>query len=184
MNVLLLFAYNLILFSQLIQIVFELIFIIHKQSIFTVYPFVQLWFFILKLRFLLLKLTYPLLQLTYLLIFLTQFCLQSLVKSWEFLYFEVFLLQFVLKLSYLLLISFCLPVCLLLASLVLLYPALLVISLWHHHRVLGKLHTGGVYCWKGKLIVFIFIHVLVFMIQKEPFFFVGNQIYFMSEVLS
>lgn len=61
LNLLLLFAYNLIFLSQLIEIIFELILIVHKQSIFTVDSFVQLWLFILKLWLLLLQLTYPLL---------------------------------------------------------------------------------------------------------------------------
>lgn len=75
LNILFLLAYDFVFFSQLIEIVFELVLVIHKQSIFTVDSFVQLWLFILKLWFLLLQLTYPLLQFAYLLIFFTQFCL-------------------------------------------------------------------------------------------------------------
>jgi hypothetical protein len=93
------------------------------------------------------------------------------------------LLEFVLELCDLALVLFVVAVlALLFAAAVFLDSAFLVVTLGHHHGVLGEFDAGGVDCGEGELKVFVFVHVLVVVVQQKGFF-LSDKIWINTEVL-
>ena len=81
------------------------------------------------------------------------------------------MLEFVLELCDLALVLLVVAVlALLFAAAVFLDSALFVVTLGHHHGVLGEFYAGGVDCGEGELKVLVFVHVLVVVVQQKGFF--------------
>ena len=81
------------------------------------------------------------------------------------------MLEFVLELCDLSFVLFVVAVlALLFAASVFLDSALFVVTLGHHHGVLGEFDARGVHCRESELKVLVFVHVLVVVVQQKGFF--------------
>jgi hypothetical protein len=73
-------------------------------------------------------------------------------------------------------------IALLLAASVFFDSALFVVTLGHHHGILGEFDAGGVDCRESELKVLIFVHVLVIVVQQKGFF-LSDKIYINTKLL-